>query len=504
MQKSRCGNPDLGTYDSIGHPVDVDQQESSSSNVQRRSGKAKTSESSSKSTNIWPKKHLKWFIERFPEQQKYIKTKDHIIRIINQSFYDWQKHSGLTFEMTESKQAADLKIKFQSKDHGDGYPFDGPGTTLAHAFYPRHGDIHFDDDDEFTDEYKNGDQVYTLRLVAAHEIGHALGLSHSFEQGSLMYPMYQQFNATYELTNDDKQGIQALYGKSEIKTTTEYPRTTLLAASFITSTYPSSILPVDNWCTEDFQTGCEGPDGELYLFKENQVWRYQARRKRSWDPQPVLINERFPTLTDTTITACVKSSIGYTYLFRNYRMWQLKTHWTFDGPYTLYGKNYPQNPRVALLHRNSIYLLRNRLAFRLDEFDHNKELEILTIDAILNPPPNEFIQSGFTYAKRHYIFTRDFVYVYDATHGSLLPGYPKPRINGWFACEPKSQILKSTMKPTTAPRTLVTNSDQKHDHHVDEHDHHFDHHHHHHRPRRPFYHHHPHRWSHEYRRRWEY
>lgn len=55
----------------------------------------------------------------------------------------------------------------------------------------------------------------SLFHVAAHEFGHSLGLSHSSVEGSLMYPWYQgmQNGFDYELPEDDRLGIQALYGK---------------------------------------------------------------------------------------------------------------------------------------------------------------------------------------------------------------------------------------------------------------------------------------------------
>ena len=500
MQQGRCGNPDLGTYDTIQRPVNVDVPQNYYG-VQGRSGKTDRPESFVTQQMFWPKKHLKWFIETYPQKQKLLGTPDQVRRIIAQAFQDWENHSALKFELAKSKETADLKVKFDSKDHGDGYPFDGPGTTLAHAFYPKSGDIHFDDDEQFTDKYKNDYEQYTLRLVAAHEIGHALGLSHSFEAESLMYPVYQQFNASYALSHDDQQGIQTLYGKPEVTTLPTTFRTTLSASR--TSSSSSSVVPVENWCAEDFQTGCEGPDGELYLFRDDQVWRYQARKKRSWDSQPSLITERFPSLTDASITACVKSSMGYTYLFRNYRMWKLKTHWSSDGPHILQGKHYPQNPRVALLHQNSVYLIRNRLIYQLNEFDFNQEFEIRTIGSILNPPPSGFIHAGFTYDKRHYIFTKDLVYVYDSTQGNLLPDYPKPRTNGWFACESALQAPK-WKKITDPMRPLPTRSPHHHGR-DDEADYnqfhrHHHHHHHHHRPRRPFQHRQP---PFDYRRRWD-
>lgn len=52
-----------------------------------------------------------------------------------------------------------------------------------------------------------------LFAVAAHEFGHSLGLSHSDVEGSLMYPWYQNFDYDLELSQDDKLGIQSIYGK---------------------------------------------------------------------------------------------------------------------------------------------------------------------------------------------------------------------------------------------------------------------------------------------------
>lgn len=53
---------------------------------------------------------------------------------------------------------------------------------------------------------------YNLYRVAAHELGHSLGLSHSTDIGALMYPNYM-YEDHVQLSQDDINAIQAIYGE---------------------------------------------------------------------------------------------------------------------------------------------------------------------------------------------------------------------------------------------------------------------------------------------------
>jgi hypothetical protein len=132
--------------------------------------------------------------------------------LVRAAFKLWANETPLTFSETSNANAADIVIGWAEGNHGDGDPFDGPGDVLAHASYPnpyndRQVFLHFDD----SERWVNSDsQNVDLLTVAAHEIGHTLGLDHSSDPRALMYPSYSEPHRF--LGNDDIAGIQSLYG----------------------------------------------------------------------------------------------------------------------------------------------------------------------------------------------------------------------------------------------------------------------------------------------------
>lgn len=173
-------------------------------------------------------------------------TVDSQYSAFQRAFQDWKDAAPL-LSFTEVKTiAAKLKLSFQRLDHGDGSPFDGPGKTLAHAFFPPTGLIHFDSDEQWTTDQPCSSKI-NLRQVATHELGHALGLQHSNVKTAVMFPYYRCMN-NFALDRDDILGIQALYGASSryssISTSTSRPTsstTRTTTRSFSTPSTTSSI-----------------------------------------------------------------------------------------------------------------------------------------------------------------------------------------------------------------------------------------------------------------------
>ncbi|CAG0919792.1 unnamed protein product, partial [Notodromas monacha] len=169
----------------------------------------------------WPRTALTWTITNFTKDLAEEDVRNQLGRALS----IWAKESKLTFTyiptyaVKNAENEADIVVSFHKGYHEDGYPFDGEGAILAHAFFPgtgRGGDAHFDDEERWKGKRIDGTEgTMSLFAVAAHEFGHSLGLSHSSVDTALMYPWYRGFSDNTPLPTDDKYGIQQLYGRNE-------------------------------------------------------------------------------------------------------------------------------------------------------------------------------------------------------------------------------------------------------------------------------------------------
>ncbi|XP_076782247.1 neutrophil collagenase [Arvicanthis niloticus] len=279
---------------------------------------------------------------------------------IEKAFQVWSVPSPLTF--TEVLQGeADINIAFVSRDHGDNSPFDGPNGILAHAFQPGQGiggDAHFDSEETWTQDFNN----YNLFLVAAHEFGHSLGLSHSTDPGALMYPNYAYREpSTYSLPQDDINGIQTIYGPSD---------------NPIQPTGPSTPTACDPHLRFDAATTLRG---EIYFFKDKYFWRRHPQL-RTVDLN--FISLFWPFLPNGLQAAYEDFDRDLVFLFKGRQYWALSGYDLQQG--------YPR-----------------------DISNYGFPRSVQAIDAAVS------------YGGKTYFFVSSHCWRYDNQRGSMDTGYPK-------------------------------------------------------------------------------
>uniref|UniRef100_A0A667WV63 Peptidase metallopeptidase domain-containing protein n=1 Tax=Myripristis murdjan TaxID=586833 RepID=A0A667WV63_9TELE len=249
----------------------------------------------------WKKHNITYKIVQYTPDMK----REEVESIFRSALKIWSDAAPLTFTKVNNGKA-DIDISFVRRTHGDFFPFDGPKGVLAHAFEPGEGlggDVHFDEDETWMKGKQK--QGYNLFTVAAHELGHSLGLAHSKDRSSLMYPNYKYFSsAHYTLPKDDVLGIQTLYGKR-------------------TSTMEAQKNPTK--CESDFSVDAAAVIGnEIVFFKDRYVLQvYASCGRKYWVVQQLKMNSHagsiyeygFPTKVKQVDAAVHVSQYGKTLFF---------------------------------------------------------------------------------------------------------------------------------------------------------------------------------------------
>ncbi|XP_037401691.1 stromelysin-3 [Pygocentrus nattereri] len=368
----------------------------------------------------WDKTDLTYKIIRTPWQM----TLEKVRQVFQEALRIWSEVTPLTFTEVTSG-TADIIIDFTRYWHGDNLPFDGPGGILAHAFFPktyREGDIHFDYDEAWT----LGNNMGTdLLQVAAHEFGHVLGLQHSLEPGAIMSPFYS-FSYPLQLSEDDKNGIQYLYGPRQRPPERQPERET-----------NDIFTPVPNVCLTDFDA-VSMIRGELFFFKSGYVWRIRNGKLQAG--YPALASRHWRGIPDN-IDAAFEDRAGNIWFFQGERYWVFDAERQITGPDSVQRLGLPiSHIQAALMwgedKAQKVYFFKRGSYWRFNPKENRVDYAHSRGMADWRGIPND-IDAAFQdrYGFAHFLKGNQY-WKFDPVEVRALEGYPRYIGIDFFNCPP--------------------------------------------------------------------
>ncbi|KAL2096442.1 hypothetical protein ACEWY4_008590 [Coilia grayii] len=280
----------------------------------------------------------------------------------------WSDAADLSFIKVDHGKA-DIIISFSTKGHlnsdydavlprlavhGDFFPFDGPRGVLAHAFEPGEdigGDVHFDDDEIWTMGHSK--PGYNLLTVAAHELGHSLGLSHSKDPSAIMFPKYKKLSLTNpRLPKDDTLAIQTLYGKRIKK---------------------PSAPAIPKKCHPNFSIDAAAVHGnDILFFKGSYMWLRTSWMMYWGSVRGDFIRTFLPSITSPVDAAYNIPTSGTIVIFTGPKYWMVQNFRTKSYSGSIYDYGFPTTVKkidaaVHLREYKKTYFFTAGVYYRYDE-----------------------------------------------------------------------------------------------------------------------------------------
>ncbi|XP_025031865.1 matrix metalloproteinase-17 [Python bivittatus] len=395
--------------------------------------------------SAWTKRNISWKVKSYPQRARL--SRETMRVLMYYALKVWSEATPLNFHEVGS-HTADISVEFLQLDHHDGYPFDGPGGMVAHAFFPgdpqRAGTVHFDGDEEWT--FRSPDDFGTdLFAVAIHEFGHSLGLAHSSSKHSIMRPYYRGpvgDPLQYQLHMDDYVEIQKLYGSRVFHSTEKHDVTTPLPDLLSLPQNFPAVRPGKGFpdrCTSNIDAVAQ-IRGETFFFKDEYFWRLSQGRHLT-SPQPALITHfwrGFPS-TLRKVDAVYERPADHRILFFSGPLyWVFKDNSVEEGyprPVTDFGL--PQGGISGAFSwplDQKTYFFKGDLHWCYDEttghIEEDFPLHKVSWEQFSSSVDSVLSESDGTL----YVFKGQEYWKFDQDTLKLQAGYPRPIATDWLDC----------------------------------------------------------------------